>query len=42
MVVGSNPSHVTIKAPLARKAMGNHLIKSISLEETQNPALVSA
>ena len=34
-VVSSNPTRVTIKTPLARKATGNHLIKSTFLGETQ-------
>ena len=36
-VVSSIPPCVTIKAPLTRKAKGNHLIKSISLEKTESP-----
>ena len=39
-VVSSNPAHVTIEMSLVRKAKGNHLIKSISLEETQSPVSV--
>ena len=32
-----NPTLVTIKMPLAREAMGNHLMKSTSLEKTRSP-----
>ena len=32
-VVSLSPTRVTIKTPLERKAMGNHLIKSTSLEK---------
>ena len=35
-VVGSNPASVTIETPLVRKAMGNHLIKSTSLEKPES------
>ena len=37
---GSNPAHVTVKLQLMRKATGNHLIKSISLEQIQKPVSV--
>ena len=36
-VVSSNPTRVTIKAPLVRKANGNHLIKSTSLDKSESP-----
>ena len=35
--VSSIPARVTIKAPLVRKATGNHLVKSTSLEKTRSP-----
>ena len=38
-VVSSNPTRVTIKAPLMRKATGNHLIESTFLEKTQTQKL---
>ena len=41
-VVSSNPARVTIKTPLARKALGNHLIKSTALEKLRTLPLVSA
>ena len=34
-VVSSNPANVPIKTQLMRKAVGNHLINSTSLENTQ-------
>ena len=40
-VVGSIPPCVTVKTPLARRAAGNHLIKSTSLEKTQMTLLRS-
>ena len=36
-VVSLIPPFVTVKMPLVRKVTGNHLIKSTSLEKTQNP-----
>ena len=36
-VLSSNPIRFTVKAPLVRKAMGNHLIKSTSPEKRQSP-----
>ena len=36
-VVGSIHPCVTFKAPLVRKATGNHLVNSSSLEEIQSP-----
>ena len=36
------PPCVTFKAPLVRKATGNHLINSTSLEETHSPVSGSA
>ena len=36
-LVSSNPAHVTIKGALMRKATGNHLIKSTSLEKYLSP-----
>ena len=41
-VVSSNPEHVTIKLPLVRKAMGNHLVKSTFLEKLRVLSMVSA
>ena len=42
-VVSSNPTRVTIKTPLVRKAAGNHLIKSTFLEKKRRAlSLVSA
>ena len=35
-VLSSNPVRVTMKTPLVRKATGNHLVKSTSLECTKN------
>ena len=35
--VSMNHTRVTIKTPLVRKATGNHLIKSTSLEKAQSP-----
>ena len=40
--MSSNPARVKIKTPLARKATGDPLIKSISLEKTQSSSLVAA
>ena len=40
--MGSNPTLVTIKTELARKATGNHLMKSTSLKELATLSLVSA
>ena len=40
--VNSVPPCVTMKTPLLRKAMGNHLIKSTSLEKLRALSLVSA
>ena len=40
--MSSNPASVTIKAPLARKATGNHLRKPTSLGKTTALSLVSA
>ena len=36
-VVGLNPARVIIRAPLAKKATRNHLIRSTSLEKTHSP-----
>ena len=36
-VVSSNPTRVTNETPLVRKAMGNHVIKSTSVEKAQSP-----
>ena len=42
-VVSSIPPYVTFKAPLVRKATGNHLRKSISLEKNSRAqSVVSA
>ena len=41
-VVSSIPPCVTFKTPLVRKATGNHLMKSISLEKLRALSLVSA
>ena len=41
-VVSSNPPCITMKTPLARKAMGNNLIKSTSLKILRAWSLVSA
>ena len=41
-VVSSIHPCVTIKAPLVRKATGNHLIKSTSLEKLRVLSLISA
>ena len=41
-VVSSNPAPATIKAPLVRKATGNHLMNSTSLENLRTLSLVSA
>ena len=38
-VGSSNPTLVTIKMPLERKATGNHLIKLIFLETSSEPCL---
>ena len=40
--VSSIPPCVTFKTPLVRKAMGNHLIISTSLEKLRAQSLVSA
>ena len=40
-VVSSNPARVTIKTPLVRKAMGNHLTKAVSLEKVSELCLLS-
>lgn len=39
MVVSSNPTHIPIKAPLVRKAAGNHLMISTFLEKLIAPCL---
>ena len=39
-VMSSSPANVIIKTPLARKAMGNHFMKSISLEKTHTAVSV--
>ena len=36
-VVSSIPSCVTFKTPLVKKAMGDHLMNSTSLEKIQSP-----
>ena len=36
-LVSSVPPCVTIKSPFVRKGMGDHLIKSSSLEKSQSP-----
>ena len=36
-VISSNPARATMTTPLVRKATGNHLMKSTSLETTQSP-----
>ena len=35
--MNSNPARVTIETPLVRKVTGNRIIKSFSVEKTQNP-----
>ena len=41
-VVSSVPPCVAIDRPLVRKAMGNHLMNSTSLEKTQSPVSKSS
>ena len=41
-VLSLNPAHVTIKAPLVRKARRNHLIRFTSLEKLRALSLASA
>ena len=41
-VGSSNPTRVTIRTPLVTKAIGNHLIKSTSLEKFRALSLASA
>ena len=40
--MSSSPARVTIKIPMAKKAMGDHLIESTSLQKAQSLSLVSA
>ena len=39
VAVSSNAARVTMKTLFVKKAIGNHLMKATSLENTQNPAV---
>ena len=38
-IIGLNPPRVTMKTPLVRKATGNHLMNSTSLEKNSEPCI---